>query len=53
MKIAESMASTLNAKVIDPEDAKDFNISEYDLIGFGSGICFGKTTQVCLNLSIN
>jgi flavodoxin len=42
MKIADSMASALNAQVIDLEEAKDYSIAENDLVGFGSGIYFGK-----------
>jgi len=50
MKIAESMASALNAQVIDQEEAKDYNIAEYDLVGFGSGIYFGKHAPSLLEL---
>ena len=53
MKLVESMVSTLNARVIEPEEVKDCRISEYELVGFGSEIYFEIMTQVCLNSSTN
>jgi len=41
-KIAETMAESLDAKIIKPNEIKIDNLSKYDLIGFGSGIYFGK-----------
>ena len=37
-KIAQEIAKTLNAKIVQPADAKLESLSKYDLIGFGSGI---------------
>jgi flavodoxin len=39
-KIAEVMAKTLEADLIDLKDANPDIINEYDLIGFGSGIYY-------------
>jgi len=50
VKIAESMASALNAKLVEPEEVKEYRISEYDLVGFGSGIFFGKHDASLLEL---
>lgn len=42
LKIAEAMAENAPATVCDLEHAKLFKLSDYDIIGFGSGIYFGK-----------
>ena len=36
------MAESLDAKIIKPNEIKIDDLSKYDLIGFGSGIYFGK-----------
>ncbi len=41
-KIAKAMAEILDAKLIKPREVDIDSLSEYDLIGFGSGIYFGK-----------
>jgi flavodoxin len=41
-KIAEVMADTIEADLIDLKDANKDIIKEYDIIGFGSGIYFNK-----------
>jgi len=41
-KIADAMSEVLDAEVIDPADATGEQLATYDLIGFGSGIAFGK-----------
>jgi len=41
-KIAQVFAEILNSDIISPADVTNFNIDEYDLIGFGSGIYAGK-----------
>ena len=41
-KIARSMAEALDAKLVKSSEIKTDKLSEYDLIGFGSGIYFGK-----------
>ena len=42
LKLANNMASVINAEVIGPLEAKGISLSEYDIVGFGSGIYFGK-----------
>ncbi len=41
-KIAEVMANSLEAELLDLKDVDKDLIKEYDLIGFGSGIYYGK-----------
>lgn len=41
-KIAIAISKTLDAKLIKPNEIETNKLSEYDLIGFGSGIYFGK-----------
>jgi len=41
-KIAQIMAKELNADLVKINQVKDLDVSGYDLIGFGSGIYFGK-----------
>lgn len=41
-KIAEVMASSLEAELLDLKNVNKDLIKEYDLIGFGSGIYYGK-----------
>ncbi len=42
MKIAEAMSEAAPLTVADLKDALYYNLNEYDVIGFGSGIYFGK-----------
>jgi len=49
-KIARAMAEVLGAKLMRTHEADINCISEYDLIGFGSGIYFGKYHRNILNL---
>ncbi|MDI3543109.1 MAG: hypothetical protein PWP57_712 [Candidatus Atribacteria bacterium] len=41
-KIAEVIANVLEAKLVEPEELDISMITEYDLVGFGSGIYYGK-----------
>ena len=41
-KIADAMAAVLDAQVSHPDDANVEELGDYDLIGLGSGIAFGK-----------
>jgi flavodoxin len=50
-KIALVFASTLNAEIKTPPEVNPNGLSEYDLIGFGSGIYFGKHHKVLLDLA--
>ena len=44
------MAKELNADLVRTNQIKDLDVSGYDLIGFGSGIYFGKHHISLLNL---
>lgn len=41
-KIAETMAGELDASLVEPEAINPEEILEYDLVGLGSGIFFGR-----------
>lgn len=41
-KIAKVMAEILNAELVKPDEVDIASLSKYDLIGFGSGIYYGK-----------
>lgn len=41
-KVAKAMAEAAGARLLRLEDAKPGNLEGFDLIGFGSGIYFGK-----------
>ena len=41
-KIADAMAAVLDAQVTHPDDVDVEALGDYDLIGLGSGIAFGK-----------
>ena len=47
-QIADAMAAVLDAEVRHPADVNVEALAEYDLIGFGSGIAFGKHYQPLL-----
>jgi len=49
-KIAKAMADILNADLITPTEVDEAVVSKYDLIGFGSGIYFGKHHRSLLDL---
>lgn len=49
-KIADAMAAVLHAEVVSPRDVKAELLDGYDLVGFGSGIAFGKHYKQILNL---
>ena len=49
-KIADAMAAVLHAEVVSPGDVNDGELGGYDLIGFGSGIAFGKHYKGLLKL---
>ena len=50
-KIAKAIADILDAKLIKPRDVDIDSLSEYDLIGFGSGIYFGKHQKSLFKLA--
>ena len=41
-KIADVLAKTLNAQIKTPQQTSPEDLQQYDLVGFGSGIYFGK-----------
>jgi flavodoxin len=41
-KIAQAIADVLNARIVKPSEIKSEEINNYDLIGFGSGVYFGR-----------
>jgi flavodoxin len=49
-KIADAMAAILHAEVVSPRDVNAETFDGYDLIGFGSGIAFGKHYKQILML---
>jgi flavodoxin len=50
-KIASVLAKTLDAEVKMPGEVSPQGFSEYDLVGFGSGISFGKHYKVLLDFA--
>ncbi|WP_097026287.1 flavodoxin family protein [Clostridium peptidivorans] len=49
-KIGEIMAQSLNADIIKTNDVNINTLNKYDLIGFGSGIYYGKLHKNILDL---
>lgn len=49
-KIAEAMAGAIGAELKEPKDVDPGSLGLYDLIGFGSGIYFGKHHQSLFTL---
>ncbi|RFU87948.1 flavodoxin [Streptomyces triticagri] len=41
-RIAERMAQVLEAKVVTPQEADPAELAEADLVGFGSGVYYGR-----------
>jgi len=50
-KVASAIAAVLKAEVKVPADVDLNSVSGYDLIGFGSGIYFGKPDKTLLELA--
>jgi flavodoxin len=50
-KIASVFAKTLDAEIKTPSEVEQTGLCEYDLVGFGSGIYFGKHHKVLLDLA--
>lgn len=42
LKIAQSMAEVAPITIVDTEKAKELDMKDYDIVGFGSGIYAGK-----------
>ena len=49
-KIAKVMAHVLEAKLVRPQELDISTVAEYDLIGFGSGIYWGKHHKSLLDM---
>lgn len=52
-KIARAMAEVLKAELKKPKDVNVDSLKDYDLIGFGSGIYYGKFHENILELTKN
>jgi flavodoxin len=50
-KIVSVFAKTLDAEVKMPGEVSPQGFSEYDLVGFGSGISFGKHYKVLIDFA--
>jgi len=50
-KIASTIATTLNAEMKTPQEINQNDLASYDLVGFGSGIYFGKHHKVLLDFA--
>lgn len=51
VRIAERMATILDAEVVKPEEFNLSDVGKYDLIGFGSGIYSNKHHQSLLDIA--
>ena len=47
-KIAKTMAAAIDADIMKYDEVDGYNILDYDLIGFGSGIYYGKPNKELL-----
>lgn len=52
-KIATALAEAIDAKLMTTEQAKDINLDEYDLVGFGAGIDSGMHYKELLDFAID
>lgn len=50
LKIAEAMAGKLKAKTIEPQEVRKEDLENCDLVGFGSGIYFGRHHKTIFDL---
>lgn len=50
MKIAEAMAEVAPITIADVKDADRYNVRDYDIVGFGSGIYAGKFAKKIVNV---
>jgi flavodoxin len=44
-KVAKAMADTIGADILKYDEVDGYNILDYDLVGFGSGIYYGKANK--------
>ncbi len=52
-KVAEVIVDVLGAELVKPEELDINTVAEYDLVGFGSGIYYGKHHRDLLNVVDN
>lgn len=52
-KIAQAMAEAIDAEIKTTEQAKNINLNEYDLVGFGAGIDSGMHYKELLDFAID
>ncbi len=50
-RVAEAIAATLQATLITVDEAAEFEGKDFDLVGFGSGIYFGRHHQALRHLA--
>lgn len=50
-KIAEAMAQVAPVTITDTENAPKYNFHDYDIVGFGSGIYYGKHDKKLMELA--
>ncbi len=50
-KLAQVIAKTLGAEIKEPKEIDPNTLSNYDLVGFGSGVYFGKLHKELLELA--
>jgi len=50
-KVAQIIAKTLEAEIKSPNEVDPKDLTNYDLVGFGSGIYFGKLHKVLLEFA--
>lgn len=52
-KVAEAMAQTVSATIAEIDSISDYDLHDYDIVGFGSGIYFGKHDTKIMNFVNN
>lgn len=52
-KVAKTMAETINADILKVDEVRPEMLADYDLIGFGSGIFYGKHHKTLLDFADN
>ena len=53
LKIAEAMSEYAAMSIVEIDDAAKYNLGDYDIVGFGSGIYGGKFSKKILKLIDN
>ena len=53
LKIAEAMSEVAPLTVVELENSKNYDLSQYDIIGFGSGIYYGKHDKELIEFAEN